>query len=66
MIKFIGIFFMFISVLALQHGFAINLVLWFLLGLFLVFSRGIFGHILFIERQKVRSQYRRKIGEKNE
>ena len=66
MIQFTGIFFMFISILALQHGFAINLLLWFLLGLFLVFSRGIFGHILFIERQKVRSRYRRKMGEKNE
>ncbi len=60
MIKFIGIFFMFISVLALQHGFAISLVLWFLLGLFLVFSQGIFSHIMFTEREKVRAHYRSK------
>ena len=60
MIKFIGVFFMFISVLGLQHGFAMNLVLWFLLGLFLVFSQGIFSHIMFAEREKIRSQYQRR------
>lgn len=60
MIKFIGIFFMFISALALQHGFALSLVLWFLFGLFLVFSQGIFAHLMFTEREKVRAQYRRR------
>ncbi|MBU3579747.1 hypothetical protein ICN17_06975 [Polynucleobacter sp. 73C-SIWE] len=60
MIKFIGIFFMFISVLALQHGFTISLALWFMLGLFLVFSQGIFSHIMFAQREKVKAQYRSK------
>ena len=60
MIKFIGVFFMFISVVALQYGFTISLALWFLFGLFLVFSQGIFSHIMFTQREKVRAQYRRR------
>jgi hypothetical protein len=58
MIKFIGIFFMFISWVSLSHGFSVSLVLWFLFGLFLVCSQAIFGHILFTQREKVRAQYR--------
>jgi hypothetical protein len=60
MIKFIGIFFMFLSWAASSEGASLSLVLWFLFGLFLVCSQGIFSHILFIEREKVRSQYRNK------
>jgi hypothetical protein len=60
MIKFIGIFFMFISWVSLSNGFSVSLVLWFLFGLFLVCSSGICKHILFVEREKVRSQYRSK------
>ena len=60
MIKFIGIFFMFISAMGLERGFSLSLALWFLLGLFLVCSQGIFGHILFVQREKVRAQYRRR------
>lgn len=60
MIRFIGIFLMFISALALERGFSVSLVLWFLLGLFLVCSQGIFGHLMFVEREKVRAQYRRR------
>lgn len=58
MIKFIGIFFMFLSAMGLERGFSLSLVGWFLLGLFLVCSQGIFGHLMFVEREKVRTQYR--------
>ena len=60
MIKFIGIFFMFIAWVSLSNGFSLSLALWFLFGLFLVCSQGIFGHLLFVEREKVRAQYRRR------
>ena len=61
MIKFIGIFFMFLSWAAQSAGgFDFKLCLWFLFGLFLVFSQGIFSHMMFTERQKVRAQYRRR------
>jgi polyferredoxin len=60
MIKFIGIFFMFISWVSLSNGFSFSLALWFLFGLFLVCSQGIFSHIMFKEREKVRAQYRRR------
>jgi len=60
MIKCIGIFLMFIAWVSLSNGFSLSLVLWFLFGLFLVCSPGIFGHLLFVEREKVRGQYRRE------
>ena len=60
MIKFIGIFLMFISWAASSEGTSLSLVLWFLFGLFLVCSQGIFSHIMFKEREKVRAQYRRR------
>jgi len=60
MIKFIGIFFMFIAWASLSNGFNLSLALWFLFGLFLVCSQSIFGHLLFVEREKVRAQYRRR------
>jgi len=60
LIKFIGIFFIFISAVVLQYGLTISLAFWFLFGLFLVCSQGIFGHIMFMQREKVRAQYRRR------
>ena len=60
MIKFIGIFLMFLSFMGLGHGFSLSLATWFLIGLFLVCSQGIFSHLMFVEREKVRAQYRRK------
>lgn len=60
MLKFIGIFLMFLSWWGLERGFSVSLVLGFLFGLFLVCSQGIFGHLLFIEREKVRAKYRRR------
>lgn len=60
MLKFIGIFLMFLSGLGLAQAFSLSLAIWFLFGLFLVCSQGIFGHLMFIEREKVRAQYRRQ------
>ena len=59
MLKFIGIFLMFFSGCGLEQGFSLSLAIWFLFGLFLVCSQGIFGHLMFVEREKVRAQYRR-------
>jgi hypothetical protein len=59
MIKFIGIFLVFLSAMGLERGFSLSLVIWFLFGIFLICSQAIFGHLFFIEREKVRAQYRR-------
>jgi hypothetical protein len=58
MLKFIGIFLMFLSGYGLEQAFSLSLAIWFLFGLFLVCSQGIFGHLMFVEREKVRAQYR--------
>lgn len=60
MIKFIGILLMLISAYCLQGGFELSELLWFVLGLFLVFSQGICSHLLFVQREKVRAKYRRR------
>ena len=60
MIKFIGIFLVFLSAMGLERGFSVSLLIWLLFGLFLICSQGIFGHLLFVEREKVRAQYRRR------
>jgi len=61
MIKFIGLFFMFMSWAAQSAGgFDIKLSLWFLLGLFLVCSEGIFSYMFFVQREKTRARYRRR------
>ena len=61
MIKFIGLVFMFLGWAAQSAGgFDVKLCLWFLFGLFLVCSEGIFSHILFVQREKIRSKYRRR------
>jgi len=60
MFKCIGIFLMFLSGYSLEQAFNLNAVIWFLFGLFLVFSQGIFGHLLFVQREKVRAEYRRQ------
>jgi len=60
MFKCIGIFLMFLSGYSLEQAFNLNAVIWFLFGLFLVLSQGIFGHLLFVQREKVRAEYRRQ------
>jgi hypothetical protein len=59
MIKFIGVFFMFLSWMAQSAGgFDLKLSLWFLFGLFLACSQGIFNHLMFVQRERVRAKYR--------
>ena len=60
MIKFIGIFLMFLSFWSLERGFSLSAILWFLIGLFLVCSQGLFSHLMFVQHEKVRAQYRSK------
>lgn len=61
MIKLIGLFFMFLSWAAQSAGgFDLKLCLWFLFGIFLVCSEGLFAHLMFKEREKVRAHYRRR------
>ena len=60
MVKLLGLFFVLIGAYGLNQQ--IN---WISLGqcafgVFLVCSKEIFGHLLFIEREKVRAQYRRQ------
>lgn len=59
MIKVIGLFLMFFSFSGLSAGFSFSSLGWFLFGLLMVCSKELFGHLLYIERQKVRAQYRR-------
>jgi len=59
MIRLIGLFVMLLSGFGLEQAFDLQLALIFLFGLFLVCSEGIFGHLMFVEREKVRSHYRR-------
>jgi len=60
MIRLIGLFVMLLSGFGLEQAFDLQLTLIFLFGLFLVCSEGIFGHLMFVEREKVRSHYRRR------
>jgi hypothetical protein len=60
MIRLIGLFVMLLSGYGLEQAFDLQLALIFLFGLFLVCSEGIFGHIMFVEREKVRSHYHRR------
>jgi hypothetical protein len=60
MIRLIGLFVMLLSGFGLERAFDLQLALIFLFGLFLVCSEGIFGHLMFVEREKVRAHYRRR------
>ena len=61
MFKFVGLFLLTISSLGFGLGnFSLEVCLFFLLGLFLVCSKEVFGHLLFIQREKVRAMYRSK------
>ena len=60
MIKVLGLFFVLIGAVNLERGLSLGSLSWFLFGLFLVCSKDIFGHLFFVEREKVRAQYRNK------
>lgn len=59
MFKVLGVFLVFLSWLGLSEGFDLKLAGSLIFGIFLICSEGLFSHLMFIERQKVRSNYRR-------
>ena len=58
MFKMLGLFIVFLSWFGLTHGFDLKLAGALLFGVFLICSEGIFTHLMFVERQKVRARYR--------
>ena len=61
MVKILGLFVMFISFYCLQNNpFDWGMAQAFLVGLFMFRSEALFSHLLFVQREKVRAQYRRR------
>jgi len=58
MFKVIGFFLVFVSWFGLSQEFDLKLAGALLFGAFLICSEGLFGHLMFMEREKVRSRYR--------
>ena len=58
MFKVLGMFLVFVSWFGLNNGFDIKLIGSLFFGIFLICSEGLFGHLMFMEREKVRSRYR--------
>ena len=57
--KWLGFILIFVSCYSFEQGqYSAKLVLMFLLGLLMVFSKPLIEHLFFVEREKVRSQYR--------
>lgn len=60
MVKLLGLFFVLIGVNGLNYQFNLSSLSQCIFGVFLVCSKDIFGHLLFVEREKVRARYRRQ------
>lgn len=60
MFKVIGMFLVFVSWFGLSQSFDLKLAGSLLFGIFLICSEGIFGHLMFMEREKVKAHYRRR------
>jgi len=59
--KWLGFLLIFLSCYNFEQGaFSAKLILIFLLGLLMVCGKPLFEHLFFVERQKVRAQYRSK------
>jgi hypothetical protein len=59
--KILGFLLIFLSCYNFEQGeYSAKLVLMFFLGLLMVCGKPLFDHLFFIEREKVRSQYRSK------
>ena len=59
MVKLLGLFLMFISAYCLeQGGLDLGLVQAFFIGLLMFFSEALIGHVSFVQREKVRAEYR--------
>lgn len=60
MVKFLGFLFVLIGVNGLNYQFNLTSLAQCAFGVFLVCSKDIFGHLFFVEREKVRAKYRRQ------
>lgn len=60
MVKLIGLFFVLIGVNGLHYQFNLASLSQCIFGVFLVCSQGLFSHLMFVEREKVKAQYRRR------
>lgn len=60
MIRLLGLLFVFLSCYSLSQQFDIKSFGMLIFGLFLICSEGIFAHLMFVEREKVRARYRSK------
>lgn len=59
--KWLGFLLIFLCCYNFEQGqFSLKLIFMFLMGVFLVCGKSLMDHLFFIERQKVRSQYRMK------
>jgi hypothetical protein len=58
MIKFLGILIVFLAWYGLSMEFDLKLVGPLIIGVLLICSEGLFSHVMFVEREKVRSKYR--------
>jgi hypothetical protein len=57
--KWLGFILIFVSFYNFEQGqYSAKLLLFFILGLLLVFGKPLIGYLFFVEREKVRSQYR--------
>lgn len=59
MIKLLGLLFVLIGANGLNYQFNLASLSQCVFGVFLVCSKDIFGHLLFVQREKVRARYRR-------
>ena len=60
MIKFLGILIVFLAWYGLSIEFDLKLFGQLIFGIFLICSEGLFSHVMFVEREKVRSEYRNR------
>lgn len=58
MLRVLGLFLVFVSWFGLSEQFDFKLAGTLLFGVFLICSEGLFGHLMFVEREKVRAHYR--------
>jgi hypothetical protein len=58
MLRVLGLFLVFVSWFGLSEQFDLKLAGTLLFGVFLICSEGLFGHLMFVEREKVRAHYR--------
>lgn len=58
MFKVLGLFVVALSWVGLSRGFDLKLMGTLMFGIFMICSEGIFAHLMFVEREKVRARYR--------